>query len=168
MPVSHRSGGCRGQKGLRGRLGPGLENPVCRAESKSGQRVLQSGKRLLVGVVAFGVASCRPVVKTTLLGPDLQKAPICRAAVAIFYDSLDVNRAYLKVANLQVGWGPDVAPPSLEQMLTLLSNQAARLGANGIIVGKGWRELPAGHLEPSIAILIPDDTGRVRQACKAQ
>jgi len=116
----------------------------------------------LVG--ATGLASCGPVVRTTLVSPGARRPSICREGVAVFFDSTAIHRPYVAIASLQVGWGPDAAP-SLDRVIEALQDHAGKVGATGVIVGAGWREIPTNAMGPSLAILIAGDTLRARQAC---
>lgn len=103
-------------------------------------------------------------MRTTLVSPEVRRASIRREGVAVFFDSTAVQRPYVVIASLQVSWGPDAAP-SLDRVIGALQSKARKVGAAGVIVGTGWREIPTNAMARSLAILIAGDTSRARRAC---
>lgn len=121
-----------------------------------------------------GVVGCVHV-ETTRLSPDRRDQPTCAAAVTIYTAEGGVGRPYRTIAYLNASGG-SVWTSEEDRVLTL-RDQAAELGANGLVLGV--------VLEPSLglkvaaeilgtgadregtatAIYLPEDSARTRSVC---
>lgn len=112
-----------------------------------------------------------------LLDPTVKLAPVCPEGVALFTTAERVGSAYTEVAILNSTGESGMT--SEEGMYNSMRKKAASLGANGIILNS-IKEPSAGskivgslfgtgaeRKGSSIAIHIPADSARVREACQA-
>lgn len=111
-----------------------------------------------------------------VLNPGVTLAPICPDGVEVFTDSSKVGKAYTEVAVLNSKGDNDLTSES--GMINSQRKKAAKLGANGVILGsmadpgtgaKVFHALigtSANRKGKAIAIYIPADTARVAAACK--
>lgn len=125
--------------------------------------------------IALVVTAC---VQTqhTMLNPAAKAHPaICADGVALYTDSSRVGQAYEEVALLNSTGNQSYT--SEAGMLNSQRKAAAKLGANGVIL-QGTRDAgqgaqvaaalfgtPANRRGHAMAIYVPGDTLRVRQAC---
>jgi hypothetical protein len=130
----------------------------------------------LVCAVALGSA-CAGVRKTTTdLNPSVNRAPTCAAAIAVYNSRADVPYDYYELAWIEASgnsvWTTD------NQLQTQIRNGAAKVGANAIIVnpvtqskstvkilGEAIGTGSATQKATALAIYMPSDRARVRQAC---
>ena len=130
----------------------------------------------LVCAVALGSA-CAGVKKTTTdLNPSVNRAPTCAAAIAVYNSRADVPYDYYELAWIEATgnsvWTTD------NQLQTQIRNGAAKVGANAIIVnpvtqakstvkilGEAIGTSSATQKATALAIYMPGDRARVRQAC---
>ena len=130
----------------------------------------------LVCAVALGSA-CAGVRKTTTdLNPSVNRAPTCAAAIAVYNSRADVPYDYYELAWIEATgnsvWTTD------NQLQTQIRNGAAKVGANAIIVnpvtqskstvkilGEAVGANSATQKATALAIYMPGDAARVRQAC---
>ncbi|HEX3534462.1 MAG TPA: hypothetical protein VHT23_09585 [Gemmatimonadaceae bacterium] len=130
----------------------------------------------LVCAVALGSA-CAGVKKTTTdLNPSVNRPPTCAAAIAVYNSRADVPYDYYELAWIEATgnsvWTTD------NQLQTQIRNGAAKVGANAIIVnpvtqakstvkilGEAIGTSSATQKATALAIYMPGDRARVRQAC---
>ena len=130
----------------------------------------------LICAVALGSA-CAGVRKTTTdLNPSVNRAPTCAAAIAVYNSRADVPYDYYELAWIEASgnsvWTTD------NQLQTQIRNGAAKVGANAIIVnpvtqskstvkilGEAIGTSSATQKATALAIYMPSDRARVRQAC---
>jgi hypothetical protein len=124
---------------------------------------------LLVGCVSTNAA---------LLDNSLKLPAICPDGVKVFTDSSKVGKPYTEVAVLNSKGDYEYTNES--QMIDSQRKKAAKLGANGLILGKmadpstgskiaqALLSTSANRKSDAVAILIPSDSGRVAAACKGQ
>lgn len=140
-----------------------------------------NGKNALKGIalacaVAVGSA-CAGVKKTTTdLNPSVNRPSTCAAAIAVYNIRADVPYDYHELAWIEASgnsvWTTD------NQLQTQIRNGAAKVGANGIIVnpvtqakstvkilGEAIGTNSATQKATALAIYMPGDAARVRQAC---
>ena len=127
---------------------------------------------------ALAVASaCAGVRKTTTdLNPNVNRAPTCAAAIAVYNSRADVPYDYYELAWLQAEgnsvWTTD------NQLQQQIRNGAAKVGANAVIVnpvtqskstvkvlGEAIGSSSATQKQSALAIYMPGDAARVRSAC---
>ena len=127
---------------------------------------------------ALAVASaCAGVRKTTTdLNPNINRAPTCAAAIAVYNSRADVPYDYYDLAWLQAQgnsvWTTD------NQLQAEIRNGAAKVGANAVIVnpvqqnksavkvlGEVVGTKSATQKASALAIWMPGDRARVRSAC---
>lgn len=113
--------------------------------------------------------------QATLLDQTLHPAPICPEAVKLYLDSSRVGAPYTEVAFLTSSGDNNFT--SENGMYNSQRQKAASLGANGIIMGQVKEAstgaqiasaifgTPANRKGKAVAIYVPSDTARVRQAC---
>ena len=127
---------------------------------------------------ALAVASaCAGVRKTTTdLNPNVNRAPTCAAAIAVYNSRADVPYDYYELAWLQAEgnsvWTTD------NQLQQQIRNGAAKVGANAVIVnpvtqskstvkilGEAIGSSSATQKQSALAVYMPGDAARVRSAC---
>ncbi len=140
-----------------------------------------SGKNIYKGIAvacAVAVASaCAGVKKTTTdLNPSMSRPSTCAAAIAVYNSRADVPYDYYELAWIEASgnsvWTTD------NQLQTQIRNGAAKVGANAIIVnpvtqskstvkilGEAIGTRSATQKASALAIYMPGDAARVRQAC---
>ena len=140
-----------------------------------------NGKNTLKGIAlacALAVGSaCAGVRKTTTdLNPSVNRASTCPAAIAVYNSRADVPYDYYELAWIQASgnsvWTTD------NQLQTQIRNGAAKVGANAVIVnpvsqskstvkvlGEVIGTSSATQKASALAIYMPGDAARVRQAC---
>jgi hypothetical protein len=130
----------------------------------------------LACAVAVGSA-CAGVKKTTTdLNPSVSRPSTCAAAIAVYGSRGDVPYDYYELAWIQATgnsvWTTD------NQLQTQIRNGAAKVGANAVIVnpvmeskstvkilGEAVGANSATAKATALAIYMPRDAARVRQAC---
>ena len=141
-----------------------------------------SARRFLaVPLFVCALTACGARAHVVATNPALSLAPTCANAVPVYSDSERVPYDYYEVA-LITAEGNSVYTGNGD-VLKSIRNQAARLGANGIVidalgathatvkvVGAALGSSDAERKGRAIAIWMPSDTARVREACggKAQ
>jgi hypothetical protein len=111
--------------------------------------------------------------------PSLTLAPTCADAVPVYRSSADVPYDYYEVALISAE-GNSVYNGNGD-LLKSVRNQAARVGANGVVVnslrathatvkilGAAVGGNDAQRKARAIAIWMPSDTARVREACSGK
>jgi hypothetical protein len=133
------------------------------------------GIALACAVVAG--SACAGVKKTTTdLNPSVNRPATCAAAIAVYNSRTDVPYDYYELAWIEASgnsvWTTD------NQLQTQIRNGAAKVGANAIIVnpvtqskstvkilGEAIGTRSATQKASALAIYMPGDAARVRQAC---
>jgi len=135
-------------------------------------------RQAIPGIAVVVAALTTGCVSTqhTLLNPAAQSHPaICADGVAMFTDSSRVGKPYDEVALLSSTGSQTYT--SEGGMLNSQRKEAAKLGANGVIL-QGTRDAgqgaqvasalfgtPANRRGHALAIYVPGDSVRVREAC---
>jgi hypothetical protein len=122
------------------------------------------------------LAACRPHAQIVATNPSLALSPTCTDAVAVYAERESVPYDYYEVA-LITGEG-NSAYTGNGELLKAMRGKAAVLGANGVIVnslgathatvkviGAAVGSNDAERKGRVIAIWMPSDTLRVREAC---
>jgi len=140
-----------------------------------------SGKNAFRGIAlvcTLAVATaCAGVKKTTTdLNPSVSRPATCAAAIAVFNSRADVPYDYYELAWIQAT-GNSVWTTN-NQLQTQIRNGAAKVGANAVIVnpvtqskstvkilGEAVGANSATAKATALAIYMPRDAARVRQAC---
>ncbi|HEV7593349.1 MAG TPA: hypothetical protein VGO33_00020 [Gemmatimonadaceae bacterium] len=140
-----------------------------------------NGKNAFKGI-ALGCAvtigsACAGVKKTTTdLNPSVNRPSTCAAAIAVYNSRAEVPYDYYELAWIEASgnsvWTTD------NQLQTQIRNGAAKVGANAIIVnpitqakstvkilGEAIGTNSATQKTSALAIYMPGDAARVRQAC---
>jgi hypothetical protein len=122
-------------------------------------------------------SACAGVKKTTTdLNPSVNRPSTCAAAIAVYNSRADVPYDYYELAWIEASgnsvWTTD------NQLQTQIRNGAAKVGANAIIVnpvtqakstvkilGEAIGTSSATQKATALAIYMPGDRARVRQAC---
>jgi hypothetical protein len=130
----------------------------------------------LVCALAAGSA-CAGIKKTTTnLNPSVSRPSTCAAAIAVYNSRADVPYDYYELAWIEASgnsvWTTD------NQLQTQIRNGAAKVGANAVIVnpvtqskstvkilGEAVGANSATAKATALAIYMPRDAARVRQAC---
>lgn len=130
----------------------------------------------LACVLAVGSA-CGGVKKTTTdINPNISRAPTCANAIAVYNSRADVPYDYYELAWIEASgnsvWTTD------NQLQTQIRNGAAKVGANAVIVnpvsqskstvkilGEAIGSSSATQKASALAVYMPGDAARVRQAC---
>jgi hypothetical protein len=130
----------------------------------------------LACVLAIGSA-CAGVKKTTTdLNPSVNRPSTCANAIAVYNSRADVPYDYYELAWIEASgnsvWTTD------NQLQTQIRNGAAKVGANAVIVnpvtqskstvkilGEAIGTNSATQKASALAIYMPRDAARVRQAC---
>jgi hypothetical protein len=122
-------------------------------------------------------SACAGVKKTTTdLNPSVSRPSTCAAAIAVYNSRADVPYDYYELAWIQATgnsvWTTD------NQLQQQIRNGAAKVGANAVIVnpvtqskstvkilGEAVGANTATQKATALAIYMPGDAARVRQAC---
>jgi hypothetical protein len=125
------------------------------------------------------LSACGARTRVVATNSALSLARTCQDAVSVFADNQHVPYDYYEVA-LITAEGNSVYIGNGD-LLKSIRNQAARLGANGIVVdalgathatvkvvGAALGSNDAERKGRAIAIWMPSDTARVREACGGQ
>src|SRR3954468_5555295 len=128
----------------------------------------------IAGLTLLG--ACRPHAEIVATNPALSLSPTCTDAVAVYAERENVPYDYYEVA-LITGEG-NSAYTSNGELLKAMRGRAAVVGANGVIVnslgathatvkviGAALGTSDAERKGRLIAIWMPSDTARVREAC---
>jgi hypothetical protein len=106
----------------------------------------------------------------------MNRAPTCANAIAVYNSRADVPYDYYELAWIEASgnsvWTTD------NQLQTQIKNGAAKVGANAVVVnpveqnkstikilGESIGTKSATQKASALAIYMPGDAGRVRQAC---
>lgn len=129
--------------------------------------------------IVCAVAACGARAHVVARNPGLSLAPTCADAVPVFADSEHVPYDYYEVA-LITAEGNSVYNGNGD-MLKSIRNQAAAVGANGVVVdplgathstvkvvGAALGSNDAERKGRAIAIWMPSDTARVRDSCSGK
>ena len=122
-------------------------------------------------------SACGGVKKTTTdINPAISRAPTCANAIAVYNSRADVPYDYYELAWIQAS-GNSVWTTG-NQLQTQIRNGAAKVGANAVIVnpitqskstvkvlGEVIGTNSATQKASALAIYMPRDAARVRQAC---
>ncbi|MGH7531006.1 MAG: hypothetical protein ACREMN_11540 [Gemmatimonadales bacterium] len=134
------------------------------------------GFAAICGVAAAVAVACVST-KATILDPTVRAQAVCPDAVVVFTSADKVGKPYTEVALLNSSGDTDMTSES--GMINSQRKKAASLGANGLIlsetrdagtgakVAQALLGTSANRKGKAVAIYIPDDTARVRQACSA-
>ena len=126
--------------------------------------------------VAFLLAAACVHTNAAVLDVSQEYAPLCTDGVKVFSDSSKVDAEYVEVAFLNSKGESGMTTEG--GMINDQKKMAAKLGANGLIVG-GIQEPKAGtkiigalvgtgteRKGSALAIYIPSDSTRVRSVCE--
>lgn len=131
-------------------------------------------RTVLVAGSVIAAAACVST-KAAVLNPGLQLAPVCPDGVMVFTTPDRVAQPYTEVALLDSKGDTDLT--SEAGMIESQRRKAGELGANGVILGdvqdattgqkvaKALLGTSANRKGKAIAIYIPSDSVRVREAC---
>ena len=136
-----------------------------------------SGRRLTAVLVLFPLLiGCGARARVVATNPGLALSPTCSSAVRVFPDNEHVPYDYYEVALITAE--ANSVYNGNGDLLKSIRSQAARLGANGIVidalgathatvrvVGAALGSNDAERKGRAIAIWMPSDTARVREAC---
>ncbi len=112
--------------------------------------------------IALAAVSCASTRAEMM--PDARTLPaICPAGVAIYPDSTQIGKPFQEVATL-ISHG-SLLLPDQNAILDSQRQEAAKLGANGVLLLIRTVNEPSGNSGTAIAILIPGDSDRVAAAC---
>jgi len=126
-------------------------------------------------ILAWPLLAACVSTKATVLNPTTQLTPICPDGVQVFTTPDKVGKQYTEVALLDSKGDTDLTSES--GMINSQRKKAAEVGANGVILGgvkdastgakvaQAFLGTSANRKGKAIAITIPDDSARVRQAC---
>lgn len=130
-------------------------------------------------LLACGLASCGTRSHIVARNPALTLAPTCANAVPVYADRDHVPYDYYEVAVISAE-GNSVYTGNGD-LLKSVRNEAAGLGANGIVVdaleathatvkvlGAAVGSNDADRKARAVAIWMPSDTARVREACSGR
>lgn len=126
--------------------------------------------------LAIGSACAGVRKKTTDVNPNVNRAPTCAAAIAVYNSRADVPYDYYELAWIEAQgnsvWTTD------NQLQQQIRNGAAKVGANAVIVnpveqnksavkvlGEVIGTKSATQKASALAIWMPGDRARVRTAC---
>jgi hypothetical protein len=130
----------------------------------------------LACALAVGAACTGVKRRTTDINPNMNRAPTCAAAIAVYNSRADVPYDYYELAWIESSgnsvWTTD------NQLEKSIRNGAAKVGANAVIVnpveqakstvkvlGEAIGTKSATQKASGLAIYMPGDAARVRQAC---
>ncbi|HUQ98122.1 MAG TPA: hypothetical protein VM166_01630 [Gemmatimonadaceae bacterium] len=133
--------------------------------------------RAVVAAFAFAsIAACGARTRVVATNPALSLTPTCADAVPVYPDNAHVPYDYYEVALITTE-GNSVYNGNGD-LLKAIRNKAAAVGANGVVVdslnathatvkiiGAAVGASDAERKGRAVAIWMPSDTGRVREAC---
>lgn len=141
-----------------------------------GNDIMSLRRLVAVPCIVGALTACGTRSRIVATNPGLSLSPTCADAVPVFADSERVPYDYYEVA-LITAEGNSVFVGNGD-LLKSIRNQAARVGANGIVidalgathatvkvVGAALGSNDAERKGRAIAIWMPSDTARVREAC---
>jgi hypothetical protein len=127
-------------------------------------------------LVVGALTACGARARVVATNPGLALAPTCSNAVRVFPDTEHVPYDYYEVALITAE--ANSVYNGAGDLLKSIRTQAARLGANGVVidalgathatvkvVGAALGSSDAERKGRAIAIWMPSDTARVREAC---
>jgi len=132
-------------------------------------------RRLAFAAAAFTLTGACVHTSATMLNASLKLPPVCPEAVQLYSSAETVGREYHEIAVLNSTGDYDLT--SEAGMANSQRKKAAKLGANGVILGeqkdpstgaKIAHDLlgtSADRKGKSLAIYVPDDSARVQEAC---
>ena len=124
----------------------------------------QSIVAVCVGVLLTG---CYIHTHATSLERGVRRSPTCSEAVSLFQAANEVNRPYVRVAQIWVWQPADMAPTALGEQQAE-RKKAAEFGANGLILGHRLNETERGTGQKAIAIFIPEDSAHAMEICQSR
>jgi hypothetical protein len=150
--------------------------PIKTTARETGMMIGRLARLVACVTTLISFAACRPRSLIVATNPALSLPPTCADAVPVFQDREHVPYDYYEVAlidakgnSVYVGNG---------DILKAIRNRAAELGANGVvldalgtthatvkIIGAALGSNDAERKGRAIAIWMPSDTARVREAC---
>jgi hypothetical protein len=137
---------------------------------------LKSARALAVFTILLTLAACGTQTRIVATNPALSLSPTCADAVAAYPDREHVPYDYYEVA-LITARGNSVYTGNGD-LLKAMRSKAASVGANGLVInslgathatvkviGAAVGSNDAERKGQAIAIWMPSDTARVREAC---
>jgi hypothetical protein len=137
---------------------------------------LKSARVLAVFIILVTLAACGTQTRIVATNPALSLSPTCADAVAAYPDREHVPYDYYEVA-LITARGNSVYTGNGD-LLKAMRSKAASVGANGLVInslgathatvkviGAAVGSNDAERKGQAIAIWMPSDTARVREAC---
>jgi hypothetical protein len=137
---------------------------------------LKSARVLAVFIILLTLAACGTQTRIVATNPALSLSPTCADAVAAYPDREHVPYDYYEVA-LITARGNSVYTGNGD-LLKAMRSKAASVGANGLVInslgathatvkviGAAVGSNDAERKGQAIAIWMPSDTARVREAC---
>ncbi|HEV7839080.1 MAG TPA: hypothetical protein VGO75_13505 [Gemmatimonadaceae bacterium] len=132
--------------------------------------------RIALAFVCVALLACGARARVVATNPGLALAPTCSDAVPVYADTEHVPYDYYEVALITAE--ANSVYNGNGDLLKSIRSQAARLGANGVlidalgathatvkVVGAALGSNDAERKGRAIAIWMPSDTARVREAC---
>ena len=137
---------------------------------------IQALKAITLAVAFAGAAACGVKKTTTSINPSMQRSPTCEDAIVTYATRSDVPADYYEVAWVEAE-GNSVYTTD-NKLQENIRNGAAKLGATAVIVnpveqskttykvlGEAVGSGSATAKANALAIYVPNDAERVRQAC---
>jgi len=132
-------------------------------------------RRLALVLAGLSLTTACVHTSAMMLNASVKLPPICPEGVELFTGAEKVGRQYHEIAVLTSNGDADLT--SAQGMANSQRKKAAKLGANGVILGEqkepstgakiahDFLGTSADRKGKSIAIYIPADSSRVQQAC---
>ncbi len=140
------------------------------------QNTMIAQRLVAASLLAGALTACGARARIVATNPALALAPTCANAVPVYADTEHVPYDYYEVALITAEGNS--AYNGNGDLLKSIRNQAAKLGANGVVVdalgathatvkvvGAVLGGNDAERKGRAIAIWMPSDTARVREAC---
>ena len=125
-------------------------------------RALRGGRVVVLVLSTVLFSGCYLRVKAEALAPGASRPATCPEAVAVFVDAESIGQSYVALARLTIWHPADMKRPTSDYLQHALRKKAATLGANGLILARD-----TAAVAPAVAVHVPADTMRAREACAA-
>jgi hypothetical protein len=140
------------------------------------ENTMTAQRLVAASILAGAITACGSRARVVATNPTLALAPTCSNAVSVYADAGHVPYDYYEVALITAE--ANSAYNGNGDLLKSIRTQAARLGANAVIVdalgtthntvkvvGAVLGSNDAERKGRAIAVWMPSDTARVREAC---
>jgi hypothetical protein len=134
-----------------------------------------SSQILSILAVAAAISACAVSTRATLLDPSLRLARTCPTAVRLYTDRSSVEQPYREIALISSVGETEISDEG--DLIESMREKAARVGANGIILGRidepnaitkvagAVAKVGVDRTGHALAIFVPSDSARTASTC---